>query len=99
MTRKRDRFFAGFGAILFLITGSALTIGVIWNAIASRHTDSKASSSQTATNDTNAASKETTKLEGTKLTDFTPVASIPTLNVSDTVPGTGAEVKAGDTVT
>lgn len=38
-------------------------------------------------------------LAGTQLKDFTPVASIPELQKIDTTPGTGAEVKPGDTVT
>lgn len=39
------------------------------------------------------------KLQGTKLAGFTPMASIPQLQEVDTTPGTGATVKAGDTVT
>jgi FKBP-type peptidyl-prolyl cis-trans isomerase len=39
------------------------------------------------------------KLQGTKLTNFQPVASVASLQISDTTPGNGAEVKAGDTVT
>ena len=38
-------------------------------------------------------------LAGTKLANFTPVASVPELHTTDTTVGTGAEVKAGDTVT
>ncbi len=40
-----------------------------------------------------------TKLAGTKLAGFTPVASITQLQAIDTAPGTGTTVKAGDTVT
>lgn len=39
------------------------------------------------------------KLEGTKLQGFTPVASVPQLQITDLQPGTGAEVKQGGTVT
>ncbi len=39
------------------------------------------------------------KLQGTKLADFTPGTPITALQEQDTTPGTGAEVKAGDTVT
>ena len=39
------------------------------------------------------------KLQGTKLQNFQPVDSIATLQYSDTKPGNGTEVKAGDTVT
>jgi FKBP-type peptidyl-prolyl cis-trans isomerase len=38
-------------------------------------------------------------LEGTKLSGFTPVAKVDTLQKIDLVPGTGAEVAAGATVT
>lgn len=39
------------------------------------------------------------KLQGTQLAGFTPVASVTELQKTDTTPGTGKEVKAGDTVT
>jgi len=39
------------------------------------------------------------KLQGTKLQNFQPVASITSLQVADLNAGNGAEVKAGDTVT
>src|SRR5262249_40950930 len=38
-------------------------------------------------------------LQGTKLANFAPGTAIPTLKTEDTTPGTGTEVKAGDTVT
>lgn len=38
-------------------------------------------------------------LKGTTLQGFTPVASVSSLQVTDITPGTGAEVKEGDTVT
>jgi FKBP-type peptidyl-prolyl cis-trans isomerase len=38
------------------------------------------------------------KLKGTKLSNFTPVSSITQLQEIDLKPGTGAEVKPGDTV-
>ena len=40
-----------------------------------------------------------TKLQGKQLAGFTPVPSIPQLQELDTTPGTGAAVKAGQTVT
>ena len=39
------------------------------------------------------------KLEGTKLASFTPIAKVDSLQIIDTVVGTGAEVKQGGTVT
>ncbi len=38
-------------------------------------------------------------LEGTKLANFEPIAVVDTLQIIDTVPGTGAEVPAGATIT
>jgi peptidylprolyl isomerase len=42
---------------------------------------------------------QTTPLEGTKLTNFTPVKNVPELQIIDTTPGDGAEVPAGATIT
>ncbi|MCW1907787.1 MAG: FKBP-type peptidyl-prolyl cis-trans isomerase [Candidatus Saccharibacteria bacterium] len=61
--------------------------------------NTNASEANEATESTNQTSEETTKLEGTKLSGFTPVASVTQLQITDTVAGTGAEVKAGDTIT
>ena len=41
----------------------------------------------------------TTKLAGTQLANFTPVATVPQLQETDITPGTGAVVKASDTIT
>jgi FKBP-type peptidyl-prolyl cis-trans isomerase len=110
MTRKRDRMFALFGALLFLITSSALTVAVIYTIIEQDKTN-KSSGSSTAASTTNkgsttasaTASKTTstsTNLAGTKMQNFTPLAQpLTKLEVSDTTVGTGAEVKAGDTIT
>lgn len=40
-----------------------------------------------------------TKLEGTPLADFTPLASVPELQIIDTVIGTGVEVPENATIT
>jgi FKBP-type peptidyl-prolyl cis-trans isomerase len=105
MARRRDRAFALFGAGLFLLTSSALTIAVIVQLVSTNNTN-KATAAATA-----AAAKATTtttkgktvdnstKLEGTQLANFTPTTSIPSLQEIDTTVGTGATVKAGDTVT
>lgn len=90
MTRKRDRFFAGFGALLFLVTASALTIAVVINM-----TGSKGSTS----NDTTNTSANTTKLQGGQMQNFTPISHIDKLETQDLKVGTGQEVKPGDTVT
>lgn len=93
-TSKRTRFFMGFLAGLFLFTSSALTIGVIYQAV---HGSSSASSTA---NSNNTKDKTMTKqLQGTELANFTPGTPIPALKAEDLTPGTGAIVKAGDTVT
>lgn len=40
-----------------------------------------------------------TPLEGTKLTNFTPLASVPELQITDVVEGTGDTVQPGATIT
>ncbi len=100
MARKRERAFAGFFAGLFLLTSSALTIGVIYQAVQNHNSKASDGAASTAANQ----SKEkpvnnANKLQGTKLADFTPIASIPQLQEVDTTPGTGAAVKASDTIT
>ena len=91
-TRMRDRIFAGFGAALFLVTASALTISVIWDSVANKKSTT---TNQSTTNTTNTAGK----LAGTELSGFTPVATTTELQKIDTKVGDGAEVKASDSVT
>lgn len=42
---------------------------------------------------------DSTRLEGTKLANFDPIASVPELQVIDTIEGTGEEVPEGATIT
>lgn len=101
MARKRDRAFALFGAILFFATSFGLSFAVVWQM----HNDSKKNGSSNATTNTTTTKQGDTKvnngnqLQGTALKDFTPVAKIDQLQTVDTTPGTGAEVKSGETVT
>jgi FKBP-type peptidyl-prolyl cis-trans isomerase len=102
MARKRDRAFAAFGAILFLGTSSALTIAVILSSASNNKEDtskSSASVSQATPKKEDTKVDNSQKLEGTQLSGFAPVANIDKLQEIDSMPGTGAEVKAGDTVT
>jgi FKBP-type peptidyl-prolyl cis-trans isomerase len=108
MARKRDRAFAAFGAALFLLTSSALTIAVIFSLIQQHNANKKTSDGATSTPPSSSTKATTqpkenpvnpTKLQGTKLANFTPTASIAQLQEIDTTPGTGAVVKTGDTVT
>lgn len=107
-TSKKGRAFAGFFAGLFLLTSSALTIGVIWQMVQ----DHKSKSNTTSTSQLNDAEKKAlaqaqaqqkasnkVTLQGTKLANFTPVSKVDKLEATDTTPGTGDTVKPGDTVT
>src|SRR5579884_934132 len=93
MARKRERAFAGFFAVLFLVTSSALTVAVIWQAIQSHKNNSSNSQSQEA------KMNNGPMLQGTKLAGFTPVSHIDQLQEIDTKPGSGETVKPGATVT
>ncbi|HEX4662655.1 MAG TPA: FKBP-type peptidyl-prolyl cis-trans isomerase [Candidatus Saccharimonadales bacterium] len=42
---------------------------------------------------------QSTRLEGTKLAEFTPISSVPELKITDTVEGTGDAVIPGATIT
>ena len=98
MARKRDRAFAGFFAGLFLLTSSALTIGVIYSMVQSHDNKPSDGASSTAAT-TQSKENNVDKLQGKPLANFTPVASIPKLQEVDTTPGTGATVQPGATVT
>ena len=93
MARKRERAFAAFGAALFLITSSALTIAVVMTMV-QQSKDNKANNKQ----ETNKVDNSK-KLAGTPLKDFTPVPQITELKTEDKSPGNGQEAKATDTVT
>ena len=91
MAAKKDRFFALMGAILFFVTGSALTIAIIVSAVQESHKNKADTTSQTT--------KPENQLAGTKLKDFTPVDTVTELQKTDIKVGTGKEVQPGDTVT
>ena len=98
MANKRQRAFAGFFAGLFLLTSSALTILVIVTLVTQNKKPDNGATS-TPADQSKAKESNVNKLQGTKLAGFTPVASITELQKTDTTPGTGATVNAGDTVT
>ena len=107
MSNIGTRVFAGFFAGLFLVTSCALTIAVIYQMVQNNKKPSNGAepknSQLTAAQQKallDAANKENkVKLAGTKLTNYTPVSSVDSLQKVDTVVGTGAEAKAGDTIT
>lgn len=90
MARKRERIFALVMAMAFLVTTVGVSAAVIYQ-IVQDNKDSKNASQNDAT--------ATKKLEGTQMQNFTPVATVDTLQATDLTPGNGQEVKAGDTVT
>lgn len=86
-------------AAVFFFSTVALTGFVIWqvregNKDKAAQADATEDTSDQTTNDTGE-----NKLQGTKLANFEPNASVPTLTSTDPVVGTGDEVKPGDTVT
>ena len=95
MARKRERAFAAFGAALFLLTSSALTIGVIYSMTQQNKSPSTPASSTQIT----PKESKVNQLQGTKLASFTPLTSIPQLQEDDVTPGTGDAVKPGATIT
>ncbi len=96
MSGKGGRFFAGFFAVLFLVTSSAFAIVVIISTVA-QNKNSNSSSNQSQTQQQPTPPKD--KLAGTKLSGFTPVAKVGKLEEIDLKAGTGATVQAGDTIT
>lgn len=73
-------------AITFAVSSLGISIAVIWQSF-----DKK--------NDIENAQADKKTLAGSKLEDFTPITKVDALQVVDLQPGTGREVKAGDTVT
>jgi FKBP-type peptidyl-prolyl cis-trans isomerase len=103
-TSKKTRVFMGVLALLFIFTSSALTIAVIVQSAQSNKKNKQDTSQNAAIQKALQQAKDQSKekkvqLQGTKLAGFTPVSSISELQKIDTVPGTGQEAKAGDTVT
>lgn len=98
MASKKEyatRFGMGILALLFLVTSIGFSLLVIWQV---KEKNKQEAALQSAASQQDTASKEG-KLEGTKLQNFTPVASVPSVQSTDLVVGTGAEVKPGDTIT
>ena len=85
-TRKKDRFFALFGAILFLITSSALTIIVIW-------TNTHQNSTSPTTTACSDSAVETTYAAPTV---YKTTGAVTALQATDLQVGTGPAAKSGD---
>lgn len=91
-TRLRDRIFAGMGAILFLVTGSALTIMVVWDTM---HKDNQTTSSTTTTSCSITATDEAGSILETPEV-YKPSGAVTAVETTDLTEGTGDAVKAGD---
>jgi FKBP-type peptidyl-prolyl cis-trans isomerase len=92
MARTHERIIALILAITFLVTSAGLSVVVIWQLF-------KDNKEAKTVNQDNTSQQDKPKLAGTKLSDFTPVESVPSLQKVDLKQGTGKEVKAGDTIT
>lgn len=99
-----------FLAVLFIVTGLGAGIYGFWQYTHPPKEDLPQQSTSTSSEQTNAdnakdktsdstANNDKGKLEGTMLEGFTPVDKISELKIEDKKVGTGAEVKAGGTVT
>jgi len=90
-TRKRDRIFAGFGALLFLVTTLAFTAFAIYDA------SSKSKTDPIADVNSNACAMESPVAEALPAPEvFRPEGDVTELGTTDLEPGTGATAKAGD---
>ncbi|GAC1386575.1 MAG: FKBP-type peptidyl-prolyl cis-trans isomerase [Candidatus Saccharimonadales bacterium] len=100
-TKPHTRVFAFLGALLFFVTSCALTGAVLWQIHQDNQKNKSAAVSSVpgqSANNTKPSDKGT-KLQGTKLANYTPASSVATLQSIDTVAGNGQEVKSGDTIT
>jgi FKBP-type peptidyl-prolyl cis-trans isomerase len=89
---KKQRAAWLFLTALFIFTGVGLGVWAFW---VDTHPQTPPTASQTnQTKDNNVP-----KLEGTKLQNFTPVASVDSLQKTDTTVGAGKEATASSTVT
>ncbi len=92
-TRISHRIFALTLAVLFFVTAFGFSFLVIWQL----HQSSSTSQGSNTTTNTNT---KTPKLAGTKLTDFTPVDSVSSLQITDKTAGSGTVItSASQTVT
>ncbi len=104
MAKPHQRVFALIMAMLFLATAVAGGAVVVWqikkDSDTQKVTKDLAELQEAAnTNNNQDPPKEENMLQGTKLANFTPVDSIPTLQTIDIKEGTGEVVRPGATVT
>ena len=94
MGQKRQRVGAVIAAGIFLVSSLAASIAVIWTLLHNKPQTTTA----TTTNSSSNTPSQTNPLVGTKMQNFTPVASVPSLQIIDTTVGTGAEATSTSTV-
>jgi peptidylprolyl isomerase len=92
-TRLRDRVFAGMGAILFLVTGSALTIMVVWDTMHNK-SDQTTTSSTTSSCTISTVEEAGSTLEVPEI--YKPGKALTAVETTDLTVGSGAAAKAGD---
>jgi len=95
MARKRDRIFAGFGALLFLGSACALTIYVIFESSSSASNTSNTSAAQTAEQNCNIQTPVTVATASAPAT-YVPSGPVTSLQTTDLVVGKGQAAKNGD---
>jgi len=95
MARKRERIFALVLAVMFFAFSFGASFYVIWQLFNDNKEAKTVNQDSTSTTPT---AQPGQKLEGTKLSGFTPIEHIDTLQKNDSTVGTGTEAKSGDTV-
>lgn len=97
-TTKTQRIVSLILAILFLVSSVG---AVAYYVLANKDQTDQQKALQAAVEQaqTQQSNKKEGKLEGTQLSNYQPVSSVPALATQDTKEGTGAVVKDGDTVT
>ncbi len=100
MAKPHQRVFALIAALLFLGSSVAVSALVVWQVHQQNQTEkSKQALQDTTSSQIKQPPPKEGQLQGTKLANFTPTDSIPTLQSIDLQVGTGDVVKPGDTVT
>lgn len=94
-----QRIFIIVIVVVFFLTAVATTAGVVYDAVKNKDNNSLTNTTNQQTAETPQIPTQEGKLEGTKLTGFTPIDTVAKLEVIDLVPGTGAAVAQGATVT
>jgi len=97
MARKRDRVFVLVMAGAFLFTTIGTSIALIMSMV--NESKNKDTNSQQQTQNNQPTKNNPNALKGKQMQDFTPVAKVDQLQITDIKPGDGDEVKAGANVT